>query len=309
MDIQIVYNKLPFSTFCEIIEYLGLLPYIQYKQFIRDHLSRKYCKKCGEYICSNKNLLDPLHISCRQRYFTVDTKKVKNYHIKNISLDDLLINSIFYNTSLSMFHCSVIFYSKQPTNFYTFNIDKGQLIYKKNINITNIYKNPCFSIIPLMFSNMETRYHPNLSTEECKTVFIKHFKQANLNLLFRSIIKLNLLHKRYHSRYFKNLEPFVLNELWLFVKQNKDLTLHLSEIIGFTQIMKSHNEWIKYLLYNYPALLLFVSETNIIHFFNNNKQWFINYVQNQPKSLNYITLYNNSLPNNNQFPNKHIKYD
>lgn len=288
------FHELPFPLMRFVIEYLGKCPKDSKKTFksIRRHLDNKYCHRCGEYIVAGRHRKNLKHLSCRYYKYIEHRKSVKNYHVRIVTLMDLLY-PIQMNTSMPTgLWCPLVFYSKQPKS--VFNLGRDDIgimkwVYKENEMITDLHRNPEFSMIPKMFTELDKDSYNlfDLTTQESRVTFMNRYVINTKNEIFRWMFSL-----QYHR--YGNVGDriwFALDKVWEYVQENVDMKVRISSIIGFTNVLRFHSEWAKDFLMHYPSMLQYISEKNIKKFYRLNQEWFLNYVDECPEAFKYITLY------------------
>jgi hypothetical protein len=294
MDLkEIINTRLPFPLVRIIIEYVGLFPTNLTKVVKRtnQHINNKYCHRCGEYIVAGNRRTNLKHISCRYRKYTKDKYQTKHYHVQIVSLLELLYEKYYHAPMImSGVICPLVFYSKQPKSGFHLN-NKHKWTFYENKMITNLHKNPNFSIIPNMFDKKQYYNLFDLSQQETRVVFMGRYKQNTKNDVFRTMF--NLSYNQYHH-VGKRLW-FAMGKIWDYVQQNPDMKITVSRLIGMDSILRFHPEWTKTLLYDHPIILQNISEKKIKKFFNENQDWFLQYIEDCPQTLTYITLYKEKL--------------
>ena len=296
MDFDYINKRLPFPLVRIIIEYVGLFPknLLTYVRFTREHMDNKYCHRCGEYIIAGNRTTNLKHLSCRNRRYVKDTNRTRNYHVKIITILELLYEEYSHNLTPPTLWCPLIFYSKQPKSYFRLVQDEDQnveWVYLKNDKITSVHDNPKFSIIPTMFKHNEHYNLFDLTQQETRVKFIQLYKRHTKNDLFRWMFS-----QQYHKQY--NIGKglwFAMEKIWQYVLQNPDMKKHISSVIGIQNILRFHTEWAKDILYKHPIILQYTPEKRLKRFFNENKEWFLQYVEDCPTTLKYITLYNETV--------------
>lgn len=293
MDLKYINKRLPFPLVRIIIEYLGLFPKnlktIVFKT--HSHIDKKYCHHCGEYIVAGKRTKNLKHISCRYKKYMKDKYKTKHYHVQILTLLELLYEKCNHMPMIMTgVMCPLVFYSKQPKSGFHLNKENKWIHYENNM-ITNIHKNPNFSIIPNMFKKNEYYNLFDLSQQETRVVFMTRYKKNTKNDVFRSMFQLS--YNQFH--HVGNRLWFAMGKIWEYVEQNPDMKITITQLIGINNIVRYHPEWTKTLLYDYPIILQYISEKRIKTFFNENRDWFLQYVEDCPQTLRYITLYKDKI--------------
>lgn len=315
---DIVENKLPFPLVRIVIEYLGLLEplYEGVVQSMRLHFADKYCNRCGEYITTrNHTSKRPVHLSCRETWYTPPWRRIKNYEIVYLRAQDVF-PSMNRNDKL----CPVVFYSNQPKNYYrlifkTRSPSKFNLIlsflddvsvffdYHENVHAKNIFKNEHFYIIPNIYEGTVLNINNFDYMQLQKEVFY----------IMTGITKTELIEKCKHIepshpidvlRWSILLRPELgewlshhahINDLYNIVKNIKCKTKYaICSIIGFRFILYNNSKLFRNILYDFPHILDSLRERDIIRFFKRNRNWFCRFVNNRPEALKYITLVYNT---------------
>lgn len=315
---DLVEKKLPFPLVRIVIEYLGLLEPL-YEDVITNislHFADKYCKRCGEYITSrNYTSKRPVHLACREKWYTPPRERTKNYDIVHLRAPDIF-PSMTQNDKL----CPVVFYSTQPKNYYrlifkTRTPSKSNLIlsfldnvsvyfdYHENVHARNIFKNKNFYIIPNIYEGTilninnfdyiqlqkEVFYIMNGITRTELIEKCRHLKPSQpIDVLRWSI----LLHPELGEWLSHHVH---INDLYTIVKNIKCRTKYaICSIIGFRFILYNNSKLFRNILYDFPHILDSLHERDIVRFFKRNRNWFCRFVNKRPEALNYITLVYNT---------------
>lgn len=304
--IDIAYEKLPFPLFRLIVESIGILPKLHTKVFmsLKEHFKDHYCKRCGEYKTSRQFHSGKIyHLSCRQQWYTPDYENTKYYHFRKLS-----IYSLLYSMDDSWRHfvvrCPVVFYSKQPTNYYKLDIctDESKLSlrggawvyyqYKKNVAIGNIYSNSKFTIIPELFSReLHLSYKRPLGLGIIQ--LMSGITKLDVMKRFKIHTKLELLHwlLRISPTVMQHLQTYEYSLLRRFLKQlPRDLRFRCIVSLEPNRLIRQQNTWIRDLLMDFPQILDVLNESNIQYFFKKHKKWFLRYLSVRPTALNYVSL-------------------
>lgn len=315
------HEHLPFPIFRNVVEYLGLLPKLnrRVQAPFREHFDRYYCRRCGEYITARRSLRrsrkGPFHISCRERFYTSPRKRLRNYHIADASLSQLV-----YERPRHWFHhqirCPVLFYSTQLRNYHRFRIPPSmyrpfpkrlegledifapiypvRFEYITNQNACDIRYNVNFSVIPEMYTSelkLYMRYPLLLErrvdilvSETPKMEFMERFRRSTRQSVFEWMIHLK-------PEVFQWVEPHIFRRVrWFVDRCSEPMRDYIIRLIGIRRIMLHHREWLQDLLIESPEMLDEISEKDIQRFFRKDRKWFCAYVQKVPKALHYITL-------------------
>lgn len=305
---EFVYHKVPFPLFRMVVEYMGIIPPLSANitRSLSQHFQEKYCSRCGEYI-SARNYVSkrPYHISCRQRYYTPDHQNTKYFHFQWVSIFPLLFGfEPHWRNDIQ--RCPIVMYSKQPINYYSMDIcndakdlsKRGGAVvhyrYQSNDKILNVHHNPCFTVIPELFSK-------DLQSKCSRTVTISLLDTMSW------ITKLDVMEKfQVHSaehiiQWLLKLCPTVLECIQPFqfhgmrrLLERVPISLQYQAILslGPERIAQRDSRWFQKILLDFPHILDILEERTIQRIFQKNKRWFLQYLKLQPKALEYVSIVN-----------------
>ena len=305
---EFVYHRVPFPIFRMVVEYMGVIPPLSANttRSLSQHFQEKYCCRCGDYICARKYVSKrPYHISCRQRYYTPDHQNTRYFHFQRVSIFPLLFGfEPHWRNDIQ--RCPIVLYSKQPLNYYSMDIcndtqdlsKRGGAVvhyrYQSNEKILNVHHNPCFTVIPEVFSkDLQSRYS--------RTVMI------SLLDIMSSITKLDIMKKfKVHSaehiiQWLLKLCPTVLECIQPFqfygmrrLLERVPTSLQYQAVLslGPERLAQKDSRWFQKILLDFPQILNILEEKTIQRIFQKNKQWFLQYLKLQPKALEYVSIVN-----------------
>ena len=155
--------KLPFHLQVKIMSFHPRLPRLNRSFVIVGHLSRKYCKKCGEYMERLKHAHEPLARYKKKEYKYMSVNLTLTIHLNYIKKSCF---SIPFKTYLNLIeNCNqvpfrAVFLKTGIQNFYSFknfcNLKSKRIIPMIDICQLNIFRNPnTFTITEFVKNNPE----------------------------------------------------------------------------------------------------------------------------------------------------------
>jgi hypothetical protein len=275
---------------------------------ITTHCSTRYCKKCGEYISTSKNINKPIHLKCR--VYKYSQYQSQNYMIGYIGYHDLFRGGyISTHRHSDEYACPVFIYTKgshQPhfqfdmktkrIKFYRPNrmkiYDYDFMIIPEMLCPTKIY--PFLSDTLMMDENIYLQYYLYLyiTTQRILDVtpkmdYIAKFQKSSIADIVNWLSYTNL-HR------IRKINPFVLEFVYEHLRYayyDENIYLKIIEKMDINYISTFHPSWMKILLDRYPKLLDIMSERTLKKFFKKHYNWFLTYVNNNPIVFDYINLY------------------
>lgn len=326
LNMETLHDRLPFPVYRIIIEFMGLVPTVNHNvaRSLATHFEEKYCKRCGEYITSRQfTLKTPYHLSCRQKFYTPDNENIKYFHFGRISISSL-IHGFLGGFLPDVRKCPVMFFSKQPVNYYRMDIctDQKNMLFQRggawvrydyqiNQDIVKVSKNDKFTVIPELFS------------KELHTIYSRPL-MLGIHQLMSGINKLDVM-ERFHVHSIKHilhwilkmypnelecLHPFQFYALRRLIRNLPDdiqyrcvLSLDPNRLYGI------QNRWLQQMLYNFPHMLDHLHERTIQKLFTRYKRWFLKFLDVRPIALHYVTIvYDDCRDNEYDKGNKTNKY-
>lgn len=306
-NMEHVFDRLPFTVFRQVVDYLGALPHLPTPSTLSmaRHFKEKYCATCGEYMTTRKYVSkSPIHLSCRQKWYTPDESNIKYYQVQYPSIFQIL-NGNDNRWRPVLERCPVVLYSKQTKNFYRMRISTNakqsqrqgnawvDYQYRVNDKIINVFYNPVFSVIPEMF-----RDSINLRSNRQMMIDLHHILSGATRLDFMERFQVHSKEKilewilRFSPQALCHVHPQRFESLRRFLTAVKDNDVKYQAIVstGPSRITHHHSKWFQLILYDYPHILDDLEERTIQRFFHKNRDWFMRYVRLRPSALEYVSL-------------------
>lgn len=279
------YESMPFPIFREIMDFIGRVPRWRDDQYkmIQNHLSLKYCHKCGEYIDIENKHYDkyPIHLHNKYERHKKKIDVTKEYQFSYYSLREICYQlDCHLPIVCEGIKCPLIFISKQKRNYYNMVIrNHVEFFQLKNMEIIDPFYNDNFSIVYTKDLFLEEMISNFKKSDICDIIIYfmnhplfqlqkKHIKYHELNMMYSRFYDIFIGYKKIH-------DFFSFADLDIIYKYN--FTCHFS-------IAKS------LLIDHYDIVLDLISEDTLNYFIKYNQKWFRRYMKQYPKIFEYITL-------------------
>lgn len=290
--------KLPFHLQIKIMSFHPRLPRFNRSFVIIAHLSRKYCKKCGEYIERLKHAHEPLarYKKKEYKYMSVNlTLTINLYYIKKTCY------SIPLKTYLALLENCIerlpfraVFLKTGIQNFYSFknfcNFKSKRIIPMIDICQLNLFRNPnTFTIVEFVKNNPEFTlsqvWNSRCLFSSTRTWNLIDDTQ-HLNTIQTMMSQITMYNDNYIYSFYKSVLSYECL-LESFLKINSKKTINLLNDFYFTRDIY----FLRAIEIDFKCIE-HIPEKRLERLFKNNRRFFIDLYEKEKNIKDYFTLVN-----------------